>query len=388
MKKIFRACGLIAAWVAITVGGGVAVASEKGQDHPAVSRYPGSVLKDYDFKEFEQGQLILSKPYYKGSNYVADKVLPVEGAVTYLHYEIDTSVSAFQVFRNYQSALRRSGFKELFVCERPCIADNLGSLRTLLQARDLYLNGHQDIQYLSAQRGTTYVSLAVNSFGSGSSTNAWLFVIDKGSLDDGKMAVTGDSPIAKALASDGRVDLYGFYFDTGKAKLQPSSEKTLAELGQVLKDNPSLNIQVIGHTDNVGGDDANLALSQARAQSVAAALVSQKGIAAGRVQSLGLGASQPVAPNTNEDGRARNRRVEIVALPLAGAAINAATSTSGATTTANRRADAAPPAPAPQAPAPDKSMTTEDAVRKAREGADTVNNAAETVRSLRNALGF
>ncbi len=385
MKKMIRVGRLLAAVMAFMAGAGAAMAAEKGQDHPAVSRYPGSQLKDYDFKEFEQGQLILSKPYHKGSDYVADKLLPVEGAVTYLHYEIDTSVSAFQVFRNYQSALRRSGFKELFVCERPCITDNLGNLRTLLQARDLYLNGHQDIQYLSAQRGNTYVSLAVNSFGSGSGTHAWVFVIDKGSLDDGKMAITGDSPIAKALASNGRVDLYGFYFDTGKAKLQPSSEKTLAELSQVLKDNPGLNIQVIGHTDNVGGDNANLALSQARAQAVSSALVTQKGIAPERVQSLGLGAGQPVASNTTEDGRARNRRVEIVALPAAGGATGSA---SNGAPPAARRADAAPPAPAPQAPAADKSMTTEDAVRKAREGANTVNDAAQTVRSLRDALGF
>jgi OOP family OmpA-OmpF porin len=292
---------------------GAVLAREAGQDHPAVTRYPGATIAHYDFKEFEQAQLILSKPYQRNGDYVADKVLPLEGAVTYIHYEIDKQASALQVFRNYQSMLRRSGFKELFVCERPCIRDNLGDLKGLLGARSLYLNGAEDIQYVAAQRGNTYVSLAVNSMGS--STDAWLLVIDKGQLDDGKMGISGDSPIAKALSAQGRVDLYGFYFDTGKSSLKKGSEKTLNELAQVLQDNPTLKIQVLGHTDNVGQDADNQQLSQERAQSVVNALSEQQGIDGTRLEALGLGASQPIAPNSSEKDRARNRRVEIVAVP-------------------------------------------------------------------------
>lgn len=287
-------------------------AREAGQDHPAVTRYPGATIAHHDFKEFEQAQLILSKPYQRNGDYVADKVLPVEGAVTYIHYEIDKQVSALQVFRNYQSMLRRSGFKELFACERPCITKNLSDLKPLLGARSLYLNGHEDIQYVAAQRGNTYVSLAVNHMGN--STDAWLFVIDKGHLDDGLMGISGDSTMAQALNAHGRVDLYGFYFDTGKAKLKTGSDKTLNELAQVLQDNPGLKIQVLGHTDNVGQEADNQQLSQERAQSVVNALSERRGIDHTRLQALGMGASQPVAPNTSEKDRARNRRVEIVAL--------------------------------------------------------------------------
>lgn len=354
---------------------GSAHADEPGPDHPAVSRYPGAVLAHRDFKEYEQAQLILSKPYKKaGGAYGADKVLPVEGAVTYLQYELGNTVSALQVFRNYQNSLKRSGFKELFVCERPCIDDNLGDLRQLLGARDLYLNGHRDVQYLAAQRGNTYVSLAVDSFGSGSGTYAFLFVIDKGSLDDGKMAITGDSPIAKALADTGRVDLYGFYFDTGKAKLQSGSDKTLAELAQVLKDNPSLKVQVIGHTDNVGSEAANQQLSQDRARAVTEALAKRQGLAAERLDALGRGASQPVAPNDSEDGRARNRRVEIVAM--------VAPSAPGTTSTPSPRVKAGNAGKASTPPADEGSTGSSES--KGLDGGKIVDDVVRGVRTLKD----
>lgn len=364
---------------------GAARADEPGPDHPAVSRYPGAVMAHRDFKEYEQAQLILSKPYKKGNALVADKLLPVEGAVTYLQYELGQNVSALQVFRNYQSALRRSGFKELFACERPCIDGNLGELRQLLGARDLYLNGHQDIQYLAAQRGNTYVSLAVDSFGSGGGTYAFLFVIDKGALDDGKMAITGDSPIARALADAGRVDLYGFYFDTGKARLQAGSDKALAELAQVLKDNPNLKVQVIGHTDNAGSEAANQQLSQDRARAVANALAGRQGLGADRLEALGRGASQPVAPNDSEDGRARNRRVEIVAANMAPAA-GPATPRARPVSQTVERTVASPDAMATSPGDGEGSMPSGlDGSRQ--DGGRFVDGVANGVRALRDLMG-
>ena len=354
-------------------------ADEPGVDHPAVARYPGAEMKHYDFKEFEQARLILSRPRkLSNGDYTADKTEIVEGQVTYLQYEIPGSASAFQVFRNYQSSLRRSGFQELFVCERPCIDGNLGDLRELLMARDLYLNYHQDIQYLAARRGNTSVSLAVNHTGSGPNGAAlvWLFVIDKGSLDDAKMGITGDSPIAQALAASGKVDVYGFLFDSGKSQIKPGSDATLAELAKVLQDNPSLRIDVIGHTDNVGREDSNLALSAARAQAVNGALVSRFGIAPDRLNALGRGASQPVADNGNEEGRARNRRVEIVA--------QAQPATPKPNTAATRGQSPSPTS----RPAPTSTPTTVmEQVDQVGNTVDKARSIGDTVRSLKDLFG-
>lgn len=349
--------------------------NEPGADHPALSRYPGAVIEHHDFKEFEQAQLILSKPQLRNGEYTADKVLPVEGAVTYIHYEIDKRASALQVFRNYQSALRRSGFKELFVCERPCVNTNLGSLKTLLGARNLYLNGHEDIQYVAAQRGDTYVSLVVNSMSS--STDAWLFVIDKQALDDGRMAITGDTPMAKALASNGRVDVYGFYFDTGKSNLKKGSDKSLGELAQVLKDNPTLAIDVVGHTDNVGSAMANQQLSLDRASAVVSALNLQHGIEVGRLSAQGKGDGQPVASNANEDGRARNRRVEIVVRP------------SEPGPTAWRSTTASPPTASTPTPTPSgQPPKGKSTIEQVREGANTINDVSRSINAVRGLFGF
>ncbi len=365
----------------------LAASAEPGSDHPALPRYPGAKMEHYDFKEFEESQLILSQPRLVGSDYKADKVLPVEGAVTYLHYEMPGSASAFQVFRNHQSALQRNGFKELFVCKRPCIDNNLDSLRGLLKARNLYLNFHEDVQYLAAQREGTYISLMTASSGSGPSarTVVFAFITEQGQLDTGKIAVQGYSPIAKALAAEGKVDLYGFYFDTGKAQLQPGSDKTLGELAQVLKDNPSLRLRLVGHTDNQGADEANRSLSEARARAVVAALGTQQGIDAGRLEAQGQGASQPVAPNVSEDGRARNRRVEVIVLAGAAAAPTGATPAPAMRSAKAARGDTTP------TPAGSGSTSSrpsaDEVIDKTQRGADTANRVVDTVRSLKGLFG-
>lgn len=281
--------------------------AEDGQDHPMVSRYPGTSIAHYDYKEFEEAQLLLSKPYTnRDGKMTADKLLPLEGQVTYIHYEVPKSISALQVFRNYQRALAQGGFKELFVCNRPCTENNLSDFKTVLKARELYLNYSRDNQYLAAQNGNAYISLFVNEGG------AWLFVIEKGEMATDKISVIGNSAIAQALGKDGRVDVYGLTFDTGKATLKPGAKTTLKELGQVLSDNPQMTLDVIGHTDNAGTPESNLRLSMDRSQAVITSLNTQYGVDPARLNALGKGQSQPVAGNDNEQGKAQNRRVEFV----------------------------------------------------------------------------
>jgi len=284
-------------------------------DHPEVARYPGAEINAYDYKEFEEAQLLLSKPAYVAGRWQVDKLLPVEGKVTYIKYSMADTVASLQVFRNYQSSLERSGFKSLFVCERPCLDGNFDRLREHLKARELSLYANRNLQYLAAQRGNTYVSLLVGDYGGG--PQAFLFVIEKGQMDTGLMAVSGTSAMAQALSSQGKMDVYGFLFDSGKAELKPASAATLGELAQVLRDNPGLHLELIGHTDDVGAAESNQALSLARAQAVAAALISEQGIAPDRLKASGKGALQPLGANTDEAARARNRRVEIVALKAA-----------------------------------------------------------------------
>ena len=100
-------------------------------------------------------------------------------------------------------------------------------------------------------------------------------------------------------------------FDTGRATLKPGADRTVDRLAQALKDNPNTKVQIEGHTDSVGGDDYNLALSERRAEAVADAL-RFRGVPADRYEAKGLGKDFPVASNDSAAGRQQNRRVEII----------------------------------------------------------------------------
>lgn len=117
--------------------------------------------------------------------------------------------------------------------------------------------------------------------------------------------------MAQQLTATGRVSVYGILFDTGKADIKPESAPVLDEIVKVFKADPSLKLMIEGHTANVGQKAANLDLSKKRAGVVKTALVS-RGIDAARLTPEGYGDSKPVADNATDEGRAKNRRVELV----------------------------------------------------------------------------
>ena len=126
---------------------------------------------------------------------------------------------------------------------------------------------------------------------------------------------THSDPISyEALAATGRVATRGIHFDTGSDRIRPESGPVLQSIVALLRDHPELRLRVEGHTDDVGDDATNRALSERRAAAVRAHLVAQ-GIDAARLESAGMGESSPVSPNMTAEGRQRNRRVELVRLP-------------------------------------------------------------------------
>ena len=121
--------------------------------------------------------------------------------------------------------------------------------------------------------------------------------------------VTADA-MFDALSKDGFMALY-INFDTGKAVIKPESQGTIAQIAALLKAHPELKLSIEGHTDNVGAPAANKTLSEDRAKAVLADVV-KAGVAAARLSAIGWGPDKPLADNRSEDGRAKNRRVEIV----------------------------------------------------------------------------
>jgi outer membrane protein OmpA-like peptidoglycan-associated protein len=124
----------------------------------------------------------------------------------------------------------------------------------------------------------------------------------------------GASDMRNKLITEGKLVTYGIYFDSGSDKIKPESAGTMKEISTVLKENPTVNIKIIGHTDSDGDDAKNLDLSKRRAISVKNALNTEYGIEALRIETDGKGETEPIAPNSTAEGKAKNRRVELIKL--------------------------------------------------------------------------
>jgi hypothetical protein len=286
---------------------------EGSKDHPLISRYPGSVIENYLTREFDEFTLPLGK--------LADekftKSQHLEGKVTRIVYGAFEGRSVLEVFRNYQGALKKAGFETLFTCgPQDCLGPGRSNARVYGNGEyDDYWGPDHGIHYVSAKlarpEGDVYVSLLIDDQGGNFRPNVELYVIEMKPMESDLITVDAAS-LANDINRTGHASVYGIYFDTGKADIKPESDATLKEIAKLLQGDPILKLYVVGHTDNQGALDLNMDLSRRRADAVLAALTTKYAVPAGRLRSYGCGPYSPVASNDSEDGRAKNRRVELV----------------------------------------------------------------------------
>ena len=252
------------------------------KDYPGLTRMPGYYISEYTETPFDTYT-------FKVTSGGKIKDQAVEGRKIEFRYERPDSVpmpSQLQVVRNYQNAMRAAGGQVLY--DTP------------------------EGTTLRLAKGGKEVWFVVEPANQPSGVFIHLTIIEKQGM---QQDVTLDAKqMADDIGATGRVAIYGIHFDTGKAELKPDSGPALAEIGKLLKSKPALKVYVVGHTDMTADLATNLKLSQARAQAVVSALVSQQGIAATRMIAFGNGPYAPAASNRTEEGRAKNRRVELVEL--------------------------------------------------------------------------
>jgi outer membrane protein OmpA-like peptidoglycan-associated protein len=243
-------------------------------DHPLLTRMDNMRIKTCRAVEFDR---FVFKTGKATTN-------PVEGRLFEIRYEAlagATAPSPLAIIRNHQQAVTKIGGKVHYEDSRYTV---------LSMEKD----GKEVWTQVDTAWGRGYV----------------LTIVEKQAM---AQEVVANAEVFQAgLKTSGHVEVPGIFFDTGKADLKPESDAALAEVAKLLKADPALRVYVVGHTDNVASLDLNVKLSQARADAVAQALVAKHGIAAARLVGRGAGPLAPVASNDTEEGRAKNRRVELV----------------------------------------------------------------------------
>jgi outer membrane protein OmpA-like peptidoglycan-associated protein len=277
-----------------------------------ISRYPGSYIAKYLSKEFDEFSLPMG-PVDEENTITKNQHL--EGKITRIVYVAPAGRTVLEVFRNYQAALKKAGFETLFTCGPQGCGSTIANAYANSGDSADYWGPEHGIHYISAKlarpEGDVYVSLLVDDQGPDSRTDAELYVIEVKPMESGLITVDATS-LANDINRTGHASVYGIYFDTGKADVKPESDATMKEIAKLLQGDPKLKLYVVGHTDNQGALDMNMDLSRKRADAVLAALTTKYGVPAGRLRSYGCGPYSPVASNDSEDGRAKNRRVELV----------------------------------------------------------------------------
>lgn len=298
------------------------------EDHPMVSRFKDSYIDGQQILNFTSYTLPVG-PAVKDADgqRVPSKKISLEGRVTRTLYRGPKGRSTLEIQRNYQSALSSAGFEILYTCaDKACgrlfhwifyhdMGQRITSTATAKSAFDI----PQDLRYVAAkgQVGdkTVHVSVLI-AFDAGFSKLSkqpvsLVEVIESEAMETGMVTIDAEA-MAKGIDAEGHIAIYGIYFDTGSAEIKSESTTALEEISKLLNNRPSLKLLVVGHTDNEGEYEYNMGLSGRRANAVNRNLVDQYGIAANRLRSAGVGYLAPVSSNDTEQGRRKNRRVELV----------------------------------------------------------------------------
>jgi OmpA-OmpF porin, OOP family len=247
------------------------------KDSATLSRFPGCRLVRCRLAQYDMHEM----PVRQADGKTVKKEA-VEGEFENLVYACPRDASQLQLYRNAENALKAVGYTVRYA--------------------DHYFNTRY---YMTAQKGPQWVHFSTEGAG------YELYIVKTKAME--QVVKAGAEGWIEQINQTGKASIYGINFDTGKATIRPDSENVLAELAAMLRKQPDWALVVAGHTDNAGTDAVNVPLSRQRAEAVIASLAA-KGIDKSRLVAAGFGSKRPVAGNDTEDGKAKNRRVDVVKL--------------------------------------------------------------------------
>jgi OmpA-OmpF porin, OOP family len=312
--------------IAAVVSAGQDVQNSK--DPAGMKRYEDSELIGYRAPKFDEYLLPLGPPT-SSTPPEYEKSKGIEGQVSYYTYLAPAGRSPAEVFRNYKQEFQRLGMETQYekaggqhgwfgpTFETIATENDLSQILEYDEADERLLVGK------SKGSSPSYYVVFVTAYQDGviperlqgrvakGRVLAQLVVVTPDVMEK-KMTFVNSDDMKQSIHDSGKVALYGLYFDTDKDVVKPESQPTLAEIAKLLNSDPTLRVHVVGHTDNQGKPDYNLDLSRRRAASILRELTTKYAIAANRLDAFGCGVYSPIASNEAEEGRAKNRRVELV----------------------------------------------------------------------------
>jgi OmpA-OmpF porin, OOP family len=314
-----------------------------GKDHPILKRIEGSEIIWSKVAKFNEMSISLERIEFdsEAQKFKPSKKEKAEGEQTTLYYKLPGETSTLEAVRQYEADLKPAGYETIFTAENDKLDDGYNRFATetypITKSVDAlnYLHefNHTEKRYMALKGqgksgNTIYVTLY--AFVLQDVSVGFDEIRDQHKLAKGQTLVRVDVLETKAMAArmtvvkadeitqsiekTGRIAIYGVLFDTDQAELKPDSADSLAEMAKAIKESVGQKFLIVGHTDNVGDFAHNQVLSQKRATAVTAELTVKYQIPAASMFAVGVGMAAPVAPNTEEAGRTKNRRVEIVAM--------------------------------------------------------------------------
>ena len=302
------ACLLALATALLASPAALALSDVKGaHDYPGIGRFGGSVITGYQVKDFDAARM-QAAPFKDGKPADARRL---EGRVTRIAYRTHPGPSILEVSRNFETQLEKAGFEKLIACDTDaCGGIPFSENIDLLPVPQMWVDGFNYRYYAGHKKdGGADIYAAVATSKNNDDVTVQLVVAVVGAMEN---KMVDAAAMAKGLGDKGHIALYGIYFDTDRAVIKPESKPTLDEMAKLLGGQPQLKVFIVGHTDSQGTYEHNMTLSRQRAEAVAAALAGSYKIARGRLYTAGVGYLAPIGSNATEDGRALNRRVELV----------------------------------------------------------------------------
>ncbi len=286
---------------------------EGSKDYPLVSRFKGSFIAWYQVKNFDRYYMLSLK------DNKLDKY-EIDGKITRIQYDSQKEHSAFEIYKSYENALKNAGFEILLTLDKTNCGINLSEEiynsefhgLNALTDRNSIKNDFRDDQYtyLSAKKHIDGKDIYIVMYVTVYNTPLITFdAIEVQGMDKGLVSVKN---LETDLTQNGHIAIYGIHFDSSKSDIKPESTQTLKNIAEYLNAHPDKKYVIVGHTDNIGDFDANIKLSRDRAYSVIAELTSKYEVKAEQLKAYGDGSTAPIATNSSDEGKAKNRRVEIV----------------------------------------------------------------------------